>query len=189
MQNPAMQQAMQAMLANPGAMESLANAAASSNPQLRQMMDADPRLRCAAYSGPHLVAGWCTRCGVREHAVHCRPPWVLARGMVKADPEGPADELDFRPFQNNGCGQYPRRKDGGIAHAYDPGEVGCLAGRQVLLISFDDIPQGSIQGCLQRAACTRMRTPQNAHQTAGSYKLMYTAHQWAQVNIDRKSAR
>ncbi len=51
MQNPAMQQAMQAMLANPGAMESLANAAASSNPQLRQMMDTDPRLRCAASLG------------------------------------------------------------------------------------------------------------------------------------------
>ena len=35
----------QAMLANPAMMETLTSAAAAQNPQLRQMLDADPRLR------------------------------------------------------------------------------------------------------------------------------------------------
>jgi hypothetical protein len=52
MQNPAMQQAMQAMMANPGMMEAMTNAAAAQNPQLRQMLDANPSLRWGTHPLP-----------------------------------------------------------------------------------------------------------------------------------------
>lgn len=45
MQNPAMQQAMQQMMSQPQMMEALTQNAVNNNPQLRQMLDSDPRLR------------------------------------------------------------------------------------------------------------------------------------------------
>jgi hypothetical protein len=47
MQNPAMQQMMQQMMSQPQMMESLTQNAVNNNPQLRQMLDSDPRLRWA----------------------------------------------------------------------------------------------------------------------------------------------
>ncbi len=46
MQNPAMQQALQQMMSQPQMMEALTQNAVNNNPQLRQMLDSDPRLRC-----------------------------------------------------------------------------------------------------------------------------------------------
>lgn len=42
MQQPGMQQAMQGLMSSPGIMDSIA----ATNPQMRQMLDANPQLRC-----------------------------------------------------------------------------------------------------------------------------------------------
>lgn len=46
MQNPAMQQMLQQIMQQPALMEAMTENAVNANPQLRQMLDADPRLRC-----------------------------------------------------------------------------------------------------------------------------------------------
>ena len=45
MQNPMWQQAMQQLLSNPDMLRSSVDAAASVNPQIRQMLDRDPSMR------------------------------------------------------------------------------------------------------------------------------------------------
>ena len=57
MQNPGMQAAMRGIMSQPGMMESIANM----NPQLRQMMDANPQIRCGLLL---LCCGGCC-CGAR----------------------------------------------------------------------------------------------------------------------------
>ncbi|CAL8462374.1 g1907 [Coccomyxa elongata] len=54
MQNPAMQQMLQQIMQQPALMEAMTENAVNANPQLRQMLDADPRLR-AAMSDPETL--------------------------------------------------------------------------------------------------------------------------------------
>ena len=51
-QNPMWQQAMQQLLSNPEMLRSSVDAAASVNPQIRQMLDRDPSMRCPSSFGP-----------------------------------------------------------------------------------------------------------------------------------------
>ena len=51
-QNPMWQQAMQQLLSNPDMLRSSVDAAASVNPQIRQMLDRDPSMRYPSSSEP-----------------------------------------------------------------------------------------------------------------------------------------
>lgn len=52
-QNPMWQQAMQQMLSNPEMLRSSVDAAAAANPQIRQMLDRDPSMRCGSIMHKH----------------------------------------------------------------------------------------------------------------------------------------
>lgn len=61
-QNPMWQQAMHQMLSNPEMLRSSVDAAAASNPQIRQMLEQNPSMRYAAFILQH-----CKACRVFSH--------------------------------------------------------------------------------------------------------------------------
>ncbi|KAK9906810.1 hypothetical protein WJX75_008440 [Coccomyxa subellipsoidea] len=107
MQNPAMQQMMQQMMSQPQMMESLTQNAVNNNPQLRQMLDSDPRLR-AAISDPEMLRRSMDPANIQAMVQMQQAMQQLqSSGLMPPGPGGPLGlgaGLDQPPAANAGAG-------------------------------------------------------------------------------------